>query len=206
MTRYALAHATSIAYPSLVSPRLHPAATADPHAAQADFAQWVQLFNRFDEFFDAHVKPRGDLCFRYPGAANLAGGSGQAQPTTADPPFPVDACVQVGQMFHWAFRCRSSHCSCLGETCSANESVWKVSACADLARQACRAEQARFPGLACWLQVAGWHSAATLCWPSIEVEAGVTRRSAALGGCGPTARGATVRANAHVPPADPAGH
>ncbi len=54
---------------------------------QGDFTQWVALFNRFDEFFDEHVKSRKDLQLAYaaPGATQPA----------ADPPFPVDNCMEV---------------------------------------------------------------------------------------------------------------
>jgi hypothetical protein len=48
----------------------------------------VPLFNRFDEFFEQHVKPRKDL--RLSQSADASSTENQQ-----DPPFPVDACLQV---------------------------------------------------------------------------------------------------------------
>jgi len=50
---------------------------------QGDFYHWIPLLNRFDEFFTEYIKPRQDLQLK------------DAARWPADPPFPVQACLQV---------------------------------------------------------------------------------------------------------------
>lgn len=50
---------------------------------QGDFFHWIPLFNRFEDFFTEHIKPRQDLQLKH--AARFA----------ADPAFPLDNCLQV---------------------------------------------------------------------------------------------------------------
>lgn len=50
---------------------------------QGDFYHWVPLLNRFEDFFTEYIKPRQDLQLQ------------DAARWPADPPFPVQACLQV---------------------------------------------------------------------------------------------------------------
>eukprot|EP00200_Dunaliella_tertiolecta_P012804 CAMPEP_0202388378 /NCGR_PEP_ID=MMETSP1127-20130417/77152_1 /ASSEMBLY_ACC=CAM_ASM_000462 /TAXON_ID=3047 /ORGANISM="Dunaliella tertiolecta, Strain CCMP1320" /LENGTH=397 /DNA_ID=CAMNT_0048989769 /DNA_START=78 /DNA_END=1268 /DNA_ORIENTATION=- len=50
---------------------------------KGDFYHWVPLFNRFEDFFTEQIKPRQDLQLK------------DAAQFTADPPFPVENCLQV---------------------------------------------------------------------------------------------------------------
>lgn len=67
-----------------LSPKHTHTHTPSP-GVQGDFFHWVPLFNRFEDFFTECIKPRQDLQLQ--DASRLSG--------TADPAFPVQACLLV---------------------------------------------------------------------------------------------------------------